>query len=590
MLNTNLTIASKTIEDLYDWYNQKILIVNRRYQRKLVWSLDEKKALISSIIEEYPIPLLLFVKIKDGREILDGMQRLEAVMSFVEQKFDFQGKYFDLESTALTKELKDSGQIQQKAPVLSRSVSSTFLRYKFAVSEYSSDDDNIDEVFRRINSNGKTLTKQELRSAGKWSNFAELVRKISTIIRGDTSHSDILKLNSMSQISIGNDNLDYGVSISDHFYVKNGVLTRNCMRGSDDEELIANILAYISLTKKPTSGSTSLDDFYGVNSSNETQRENLDNYIQKVGKEQISNDMIFVYEQIKDLFKNNDNTFKKHILGNNTSSKKSPRYFQAVFLAIYELLINQNMQIDDSNGLYNQLKGVGNTVIKDTEGGRWTASSRQKSVTDLSALLIRYCKNSPKKIQNHAWVTEINRIITSSKTEQSNYDFKQGFVKLDGEHQFDYDVLHKVIATCVGINNIGIDSTGFVLIGVSDTEGCSNRLNQLYQVDSIESNGFYINGIDHEAENIFGSLDNYYQHIKSKIDKLDFNEPLKQQILKDMKLCDYDGRHLIKIEVKSVGEVCTLDGKFYLRQGTSTDNMSDPLKMIALVTNYNAGR
>jgi hypothetical protein len=590
MPNTNLEIISKTIEELYDMFLNKQLIVNRRYQRKLVWSIEEKKALVSSIVEEYPIPLLLFVKIKDGREILDGMQRLEAVMSFVEQKFNFDGDYFDLDSTALTKGLKDRGELVQKTPVLSRVTSSKFLRYKFAVSEYSSNNSSIDEVFRRINSNGKRLTKQELRSAGNWSNFAELVREISTIIRGDTSHSDILKLNAMSQISIGNDHLDYGVCISDHFYITNSVLTRNCMRGSDDEELVANILGYIALEKKPTSGSYSLDSFYGVNSVSETLRENLDNYIQINDGGTIANNFIFVYETIEYLFKDHNVFFNKHILGDNSTSKKSPRYYQAVFLAIYELLINKNMVISDEAGLVAQLAGTGKTVIKVTDGGRWAASAREQSVDDLEALIKRYFDKNKEAKQNHAWITEIDRIITSSKTEQSNYDFKQGLMKLDGNHSFDSDVLYKVIATCVGINNIGIDSNGFVLIGVADTGACAVRLNDLYGVNSVESNGFYINGIDHEADRLFGSIDNYYQHIKSIISEFNFNEKLKQQILKDIKLCDYDGRHLIKIEVKSIGEVCTLDEKFYLRQGTSTDNMSDSAKMIALVSNYEAGR
>lgn len=109
-----LDIDSKTIEELYDWYISENLLVNRRYQRKLVWGISEKVALISSILKEYPIPLLLFVKFDDKREILDGMQRLEALMSFIEQRFSIDGAYFDLDSTALTKELKDNGTLLQK--------------------------------------------------------------------------------------------------------------------------------------------------------------------------------------------------------------------------------------------------------------------------------------------------------------------------------------------------------------------------------------------------------------------------------------------------------------------------------------------
>ncbi len=56
MANENLDIDSKTAEELYEWYLDDKLIINRRYQRKLVWSLEEKTALISSMTQQYPIP------------------------------------------------------------------------------------------------------------------------------------------------------------------------------------------------------------------------------------------------------------------------------------------------------------------------------------------------------------------------------------------------------------------------------------------------------------------------------------------------------------------------------------------------------
>ncbi|WP_298440996.1 DUF262 domain-containing protein [uncultured Ferrimonas sp.] len=591
MLNANVDIDSKSIEDLFDWYNKEILIVNRRYQRKLVWSLEEKQALISSIISNYPIPLILFVRIKDKREILDGMQRLEAVMSFISQKFEIDGQYFDLDSTALTKDLKDKGLIEQKTPILPRDTSTALARYKFAVSEYSAENADIDEVFRRINSNGKTLSKQELRSAGSLSNFSELVRSIATVIRGDTSHSDLLKLNSMSTISIGNDNLNYGVCINNHFYVTSGVLTRSCIRASDDEELIANILAYISLTDKPTSGSTSLDSFYGLKDTEHSkeQQERLETYIQTNGFDSIKSSFIYVYETIKNIFESKETTFKNHILGDNNTSNKSPRYFQAVFIAMYESMISGKNEIKDIDGLFEQLRNVGITTINVTDGGRWAASSREKSVEDLKALIARYFQPSQEQVENHAWITEIDNILTSSKTEQPNYDFKQGFIGLDGNHRFSEACLDQVVATCVGINNIGKDANGFLLIGVSDTEACSNRVQDLYGTDNIEKNGFFINGIDHEAERLYGDLDTYFGAIKDKIQAKNFNEALKQQILKDIKMCPYSGRHLIKIEVKSVGEVCNFDGSAYLRQGTSTDKIDDVQRIIELTTNYNNG-
>lgn len=56
MPNENLDIDSRTTEQLYEWYLQGNLIVNRRYQRKLVWSLEEKTSLISSMLQQVMTP------------------------------------------------------------------------------------------------------------------------------------------------------------------------------------------------------------------------------------------------------------------------------------------------------------------------------------------------------------------------------------------------------------------------------------------------------------------------------------------------------------------------------------------------------
>ncbi|MCA2127021.1 DUF262 domain-containing protein [Enterobacter hormaechei] len=588
MPNENLDIDSRTTEQLYDWFLKGNLIVNRRYQRKLVWSLEEKTSLISSMLQQYPIPLLLFVTINEQREILDGMQRLEAIMSFIEQRFTLNGQYFDLDSIALTKELKDNGTLTQKNPVLSRESSATIARYRFAISEYSSTDANIDEVFRRINSNGKILSKQELRSAGTVSNFSELVRSISTAIRGDTSHSDIMNLKQMHKISISNDRLEYGVNIDNHFYIKHHILTRRSIRDSADEELIANILAYISLEEKPTSGSTSLDTFYGQGNSSHAQglRQQLEAYIQTNNANSLKQNFIAVYELITTLYDGKNETFRSHILGDENSSQECPRYYQAVFLAIYDLIFNKNMQLSDKDGLFEQLKNTGNSVIIVTDGGRWAASTREKSVNDLIAMITRYFQPAPQRYVNHAWITEIRNLLTNSRTEQPSYDFKQGFFNLSGDHNFDDGCLKGILQTCVAINNIGKSAKGYILVGIAETKATAERIQQLYGVSPIEFNGFYINGIDHEAMISSGSIDDYFMLIKQKIQEYNFTETLKQQLLKNIEFCSYSGLHILKIEIQSTGEICDFENQFYIRQGSSTEPLTDAQQISALFKTY----
>ncbi|MBQ1112928.1 DUF262 domain-containing protein [Streptomyces sp. C3-3] len=64
--------------------------MNRRYQRKLVWTVEEKCDLIDSILSDLPIPLILVAEISGeggtSYELIDGMQRLNAIFSFIENE------------------------------------------------------------------------------------------------------------------------------------------------------------------------------------------------------------------------------------------------------------------------------------------------------------------------------------------------------------------------------------------------------------------------------------------------------------------------------------------------------------------------
>lgn len=196
-------INGKVVERSYEDYKNNQYLVNRRYQRKLVWELDEKQAFIDSLANGYPVPLFLFAKCiykgVDRSEIIDGMQRLNAIFSFIENDYpSSNGEYFDLSTTALTKDLLDKHVLEQREPVLNRDTCVRIASYELPYSIYDEHNPEIiDEVFRRINSNGKHLSRQEIRQAGVVTEFSQLVRSIATRIRGDVSHNDFLLLSQM---------------------------------------------------------------------------------------------------------------------------------------------------------------------------------------------------------------------------------------------------------------------------------------------------------------------------------------------------------------------------------------------------------
>src|SRR5947209_8125961 len=96
-----LAAQPTSVQSLHSWFGEDKLYVNRRYQRKLVWTLEEKQKLVESILRKYPIPAILIAEREaqpGSYEIIDGLQRLHAIISFIERAYPtIDGRFFNLE-------------------------------------------------------------------------------------------------------------------------------------------------------------------------------------------------------------------------------------------------------------------------------------------------------------------------------------------------------------------------------------------------------------------------------------------------------------------------------------------------------------
>ncbi|WP_217360046.1 DUF262 domain-containing protein, partial [Anabaena sp. UHCC 0253] len=117
-----LSIRSESVQRIYNFYVNNLFYANRRYQRKLVWTIEEKRAFIDSILQGFPVPIILLAETEKDKksvfEIIDGMQRLNAITAFIEGEFDIEGKYFDLQTMVESKSRLDQGKLIQKNPIL----------------------------------------------------------------------------------------------------------------------------------------------------------------------------------------------------------------------------------------------------------------------------------------------------------------------------------------------------------------------------------------------------------------------------------------------------------------------------------------
>jgi hypothetical protein len=160
------------ISDFVEWSRQKKLKLNPDFQRGSVWSPAARTFLIDTILRQLPIPkVYLRTKIdvatkKTVREVVDGQQRLRAILEFAEDGFALSkraGEFVGLKYSTLSEE-------QQEA----------FLGYPIAVDQLvNADTDDVLEVFARLNSYTVSLNHPEKRHARFQGDFKFSVRAAS---------------------------------------------------------------------------------------------------------------------------------------------------------------------------------------------------------------------------------------------------------------------------------------------------------------------------------------------------------------------------------------------------------------------------
>jgi hypothetical protein len=161
-----------TVADFVKWFEDKELVLNPNFQRGSVWPSHARTYLIDSLLRGYPIPKLLLRTNVDRttrrtvRDVVDGQQRLRTIFDFVNDKLvlgskatGYQGKkYSDLEPE------------EQDA----------LLSYKLTCEQLiNASDEDVLEVFGRINSYAVPVNEPELRNAQFDNEFSSYVKELA---------------------------------------------------------------------------------------------------------------------------------------------------------------------------------------------------------------------------------------------------------------------------------------------------------------------------------------------------------------------------------------------------------------------------
>lgn len=171
-MNNFLNTTTKNVLWFKQAHDHGQLDMKPPFQRNPVWVIRQKSFLVDSILNGYPIPEVYMQETvtSDGRSkhiVVDGQQRLRAVLEFIENLFAIDGKdspsWADMNFEDLSSEDKKK-----------------VYGYNFIVRVLPEvGDTQIRAIFQRLNRNVLALNKQELRQATYWGSFIKMMNKIS---------------------------------------------------------------------------------------------------------------------------------------------------------------------------------------------------------------------------------------------------------------------------------------------------------------------------------------------------------------------------------------------------------------------------
>lgn len=134
------------------------LNIRPKYQREFVYDTEKRDAVINTVIKQYPLNVMYWVKNADGTfEVMDGQQRTISFCQYVHGDFSVESRAFH----NLT--------VPEKERILD---------YKLMVYICEGDEDEKLAWFKIINMQGMKLTDQELRNAmytGPWLTHAKSI-------------------------------------------------------------------------------------------------------------------------------------------------------------------------------------------------------------------------------------------------------------------------------------------------------------------------------------------------------------------------------------------------------------------------------
>lgn len=158
--------SSHSAQEFRDWRDDKTLIITPKFQRREVWKTPARSYFIESVLQDIPIPPV-FLRIRQDkqlkrvvREVIDGQQRIRAILDYMDDDY------------ALSKSINNYG--GKKFSALPAEIRQKIENFTFSCSVFQQiSDEDVLEVFARVNTYSVPLNDQELRNGRYFGHFKQ---------------------------------------------------------------------------------------------------------------------------------------------------------------------------------------------------------------------------------------------------------------------------------------------------------------------------------------------------------------------------------------------------------------------------------
>lgn len=153
--------------DFAAWQANGQLSISPRFQRRGVWSTAARSFLIDTILQGYPVPPIYIRIVKEKgkiapvREIIDGQQRITAIVDYINGKYQL----------AKNLDSKYSGRVFSE---LDQEYQDQITSYNLICEVFQGiSDEDVLAIFARLNTYSVSLNKQELRNGKFFGQFKQ---------------------------------------------------------------------------------------------------------------------------------------------------------------------------------------------------------------------------------------------------------------------------------------------------------------------------------------------------------------------------------------------------------------------------------